>query len=199
MDESLVEQIVESLGKASLRFMLSTHPSSHNLIYLPWKSIFKFIFPLVKWPNFLQIPSPKTISTSFSLTPEFPQPPYFESSTSLHRPIFSKPRRQIHFPNKAILKRLKSIIPSPLSSFGSQTFFHEAHAIFQPSDPHPHKKFLYNLTISFITIIGILYKDNKIRESTDNTNLIRQSLAVIEINLPFHLFNPLLTLSTTSS
>ena len=92
-----------------------------------------------------------------------------------------------------------SIIPSPPDSFDSQTSFHEAHAIFLLSEPQPHKNILCNLTISFFTITSILYKDKKNRGRADNTELIRQSLLAIEMNLPFHLLNLFLTFSTISS
>jgi len=53
------------------------------------------------------------------------------------------------------------MMPRPPVSRGSHTFFQEAQATFLPSYPHPYKKSLCNLTISFATAEGILNKDIK--------------------------------------
>ena len=195
---------MKSLGKASLRFRLPAHLSSQNLISLPFptsqeKVSSKLFFHSSRdQTSFKSLHQRESVLLFLRLWRSL-QPPYFESRTSFHKPMFSDPKRQIHLHNKAKLKLLKLITPSPQSSFDSQTFFHETQAIFLPSEPHPHKKFLCSLSISFITIASMLKRDKKNTGRADNTDLIKQSLLAIEINLPFHLLNLIFTFSTSSS
>jgi len=90
---------------------------------------------------------------------KFLHDPYFDSSTSLHRPLSSMPNLHFHLARSALLKFPISLIPKPPSSFGLHMFSHRTHVIFLFSKLQPHRKFLWIFFNSSHMHLGALKKD----------------------------------------
>jgi len=68
---------------------------------------------------------------------------------------------------------------------------------FSPLGTPTPQKVLCRVTIFFTTVEGILNRDKKNNGIDEKTNLIKQILPSIEINLPFQVLNLDLIMSTT--
>jgi len=98
------------------------------------------------------------------------QDSYFDI-ISLERPGSSFISLHFHLLRKEKLRYLISFKPSQLSSLGLQIVSHFTHTIFLPSKPHPYRKFLFILIITFNTLRNILKIGMKYKEITYITYL----------------------------
>lgn len=79
-----------------------------------------------------------------------------------------------HISSRHELKRWRSLIPNPPSSFHLQTSDHFTHVILFPKFVLPHKKSIGIRTTSFHTIDGIFIKDRQNTSILFNTELIKK-------------------------
>jgi len=89
------------------------------------------------------------------------QPPYFESNILAQSSPWWWNRFHLHFPSRARLNLLMSLIPNPPFSFGRHIVSHLTHAIFFCSSPPPHKNRRYILTSLSTTLFGTLKNEKK--------------------------------------
>ena len=77
--------------------------------------------------------------------------PNFKATTLLQSLLSSIPKRQSYFPNKALLKVVKFLIPKPPLAIGKHTLSQPNKCILES----PHKKSLCSFSILFATCMGV--------------------------------------------